>query len=439
MRPLNILLLVLVLAPGYLAAEPTERKTLFNFDEGSEKTFPGWEWMADVTGYGGSEGWTLVSSGNLGIRQSYLWGDGARNFNKGDYGSENSAIIDTTVSAPATSGGSFKVFETELSTDTADNRSTWWVWYDGVPLSERSITSSNTNRMSFYLLLEGLNGIGETGGTDDVPVNFHIGTYLCWNDSNPSYGTGDGCPYEGVGNQHYYHYLNVNPGGWIHVLLDQHPTHKRELGGNLSIPNNPAFASDGKNYYEQMHIYYMEIREDQAQKTAYWLDEIEYYFEDQAENEESVTSVWVGYWSQGDYFEVGLQDASFALYNDDSQSSFEIRWSDNPITNSNYSAANKVSPLFYSGVEYSGSEYIFRRPNSYRKTAWTRFKIDDMPTLGTIYFAIKDVSVSGGNTGTKYPWNRPDGHNAASSKVKTIAYNLSAVPNPPTSITVTTQ
>ena len=422
-----------------ISAAQVEVKTLMDFDAGNGKDFEGWFYSPDITGFGG-EGWRLGNSLGLGDGEAYSWGQGPRTFNKGDYGRENTAIIDTTVHAPGSNplGGSFKVYETDLSIDDSDNRSTWWVWYDGKPLSERGITTANTNRMSFYLFVDGLTEIGVGGKDDSVPINFHIGTYLCWYGIGPAYGTGDGCPYEGVGNQHYYHYLSLNGGAWIHVLLDQHPTHKRGLSGSLSVANNPALLSEGKNYFEHMNQYYMEIRYDQLVKTAYWLDEIEYYFEDQNENEDSITSLWVGYWPENDYFEIGFQDPSFASYNGTTYSTFEIRWSNQPITNENYMDAAKIKPLFYSGNDYSGDKFLLRRVNSYAKMVWTRFEAPtDTSLLSDIYFAVKDVSVLGANAGLSFPYNRADGHNAPTDNIKTINFRLSSKPNAPSNLIIT--
>ncbi len=430
------LIIYIVLFASFFSvhAEILNKKTLLNFDNGSDKNFEGWNYSIDLNGFGAA-GWKLENTINLGVSAHYLWGDGPRSINKTDYGFKNSAIIDKQMMAPssAINGGSFKVYETELSTD---HRSTWWVWYDGKPMGDRGIADSNTNRMSFYLYATGLNPRGG-GKTTSIGTNFHIGTYLCWSGSGPAYGTGEGCPYEGPGNQHYYHYLTINGGAWIHVQLDQHPTHKRGLNGNKSVINNPAFISDGKNYFEQMSQFYMEIRSEQDQKTAYWLDEIEYFYQDQPENEESITSLWVGYWSVGDYFEVGFQDTSFAEYNGNTNSTFEIRWSADPITNSNFDSANRIKPLFYAGDKYSGDDFLFRRAEPYRKEIWTRFAItDDISNLEKIYFAVKDVSVAGAHIGTSYPWNRADGHDSPTNNIKTIDLTLSNLPKPPSNLII---
>jgi hypothetical protein len=180
-RVLTYIAISLAFSSLTVSAEQLERKTLLDFDSGSDKDFTGWVYSSDITGYN-NEGWRLDSTLELGSGTTYSWGAGPRSFDKGDYGKNNTAIIDRTKRAPSDdgSGGSFKVYETDASLDTTDNRSTWWTWYDGRPLSERGITTSNTNRMSFYLFLDGVAENGSGGGENSVSTNFHISTYLCW-------------------------------------------------------------------------------------------------------------------------------------------------------------------------------------------------------------------------------------------------------------------
>ncbi len=406
-------------------------KALFDWNSGENTSMTGWTWSEDLV-YG-NPGWILDPDGPLFGGQTFSWGAGPRSFNKGDYGKDNTANIETSVRAPSTTtGGSLIVTETQQSTD---HRSSWWLLYDGIPLSERGVTDENTDRMSFYLKTEGVSPLNDDGGKGSITNNFHIGTYLCWDPGSPTYGSGDGCPYEGPGNQHYYHYLAVNNGGWVHVLLDQHPQHRR---GEGAPENNPALASDGKNYFEHIHQFYMEIRYPQAQKTNYRIDELEYYStKDTVEpnqNDISISSLWVGYWPATDSWEVGFHDRSYTSYNDDSNSTYDIRWSTSPITNANFENATPISPMFYGGPEHAGEggDTLIRRSDAWTSNAWTRFKIpDDTEAANSqMYFAIKDVSVAGGHVGTKWPWNKGDGHSAQSNHIKVIDYYLDTSSDP---------
>lgn len=408
-----------------VSSNPT---TFLDWNSGELQALEGWDWFDDVA-YG-NPGWVLSpNSSVLGGGGSFAWGPGPRSFNKGDYGKDNTAYIDTLDRAPSTeTGSSLKVIETENSTD---HRSTWWLWYDGKPLIERGITDNNTDRMSLYLKTTGMQPLDENPGKDSVATNFHIATYLCWDTDAPAYGAGDGCPYEGPGNQHYYHYLSIDPGAWLHVLLDQHPQHLRGVG---QVSNN-LVSNVGKNYFAQMHQFYAEIIREQPQKTSYNIDEILFYSTKDTiepnQNDISISSVWVGYWPASDEWQIGFHDTSFEKYSDYTFSTFEIRWSKTPITNSNFLAATLIDPLIFGGADYVGesSSGLIRKPNPWKQQLRTKFKLPAESVNGTnkIYFAIKDVSKLGEHIGVRWPWNKGDGHDAPSEFIKLIDYSLSGV------------
>ena len=418
---LFLLLLAALLTPPSKAL--AESATLFDWNSGSDRNWPGWTWSDNVA-YGYC-GWTMDMDGAPPEQFQ------PRSFEKNDYGNEALAKIDATDRAPSTSsGGSFQVYDAGTS---SIYQSAWWVWYDGRPLSERSITSAATNRWSFYLKTTGGPWLSEAGTHDTIPsYNYHIGTYLCWGTGESS---GEGCPYEGPGNQHYYHFLSMNAGTWLHVLLDQHPNHRR--GVQEGMPNDPTHVESGKHYLEHLHRFYMEIRTEQEDPTTMNIDEMFFYTETEPQNEESIVSLWVGYWPQPDHWEIGWNDMSYYTMSNSSHSTYEVRWSTSPITNANYDQATPITPLFFGGTDFcgAGGEKLVRRSNQWVRAAWTRFKLPDQTESANnrLYFAVKDVSVAGAHAGTVWPWTAGDGQNAPSSNVKTIDYYLrpsSAVPSP---------
>lgn len=404
---------------------PADEKILLDYNQSSSSF--GWQWSDNANGYN-AEGWILQGNDYLGTGENYSWGWGPLTFNKQDYGAANKVTIDRDRAPSTATGNSLKVFDPPGSTD---NQSTWWIWYDGKPLSKRGITNSKTNRMSFYLKTSGVSDIVRDGGVHSLAgYNFDIGTYLCWyrEDGSTAYGTGDGCPYEGVGNQHYYHSLIIESGAWIHVLLDQHPQHLR--GDKNRVPNDPSFVQAGKHYFEHLNQMYMEISRKQAASTSMNIDEIS-FFSKANENDESVTSLWVGYWPSNDEWRMGFSDMSFDSVSDVSVGTYEIRWSLQPIDNTNYRYAIPVRPLLYTGPDYVGDtasgEYLIRRPNSWDRFAFTTFRLpcrNLSGEVGTIYFAVKDVSKKGKHAGLRWPWNTGDGHDAPNDLVKTIEYPL---------------
>ncbi len=385
-----------------------------------------WSYLDPINEYG-ARGYMMDEDNPLWSGSTFNWANGGRirMMSKGADGlGDILAKIDTTQHAPSTAtGNSFKVYDSGESSDYA---ASWWMWYDGRPLSERNITDADTDRMSFYLKTEGMAPLSTP---DDIDTwGYHIGTYLCWYGEGTAYGTGDGCPYEGPGNQHYYHYLGINPGAWLHVELDQHPQHLR---GDEVVGNNPSYILSGKNYFEHLFQFYMEIRHHQEQETSMNLDEMRFYSTKNSaepnQNEESITSVWVGYWPQNDYWEIGFADSSYSEHNDSTQSTFEIRYATEPITNANYDSATLIEPMYYSGPEHTdGRVGAIRRASSYGIGVWTRFTLPDAleSSHNTIYFAIKDISVAGAGAGTQWPWTKLDGHDAPTDNIRTIDYDL---------------
>lgn len=404
-----------------------EKQYLYQWNAGNGTTWPDWTYKTDVR-YGNPgftrDNHTVVSSQNY-----------PEMFAVGGYGSSNLAIVDASNRAPSTtSGGSFKVYDTGLGTS---NQTSWWMWMGASQLSVNpAVTNSTTNRMDFYIKTDGVESISESGGVNSVPGdNFHIGTYLCWAGGGAD---GQNCPTEASG-QHWYHYLTIQNGAWIHVSLDRHPTHKRgacstDVSGCV-VGDNPSFIEWEKNYYENINSMYFEIRYGQTALTTMWIDEVGFDTVTN-ENEQSVTSLWVGYWPSDDYWRISWKDMSFqtasgyGLASGNYFSTFEIRYSTSPITNANWDQATPVSTELFSGVAYTGSENraLVRRVGDDVVTVYTKFKLpDNVETSNSvIYFAIKDVSVGGGHAGTNWPWTRLDGHNAPSSNVRTIDYALSA-------------
>ncbi|MCL1597710.1 MAG: hypothetical protein M3094_00890 [Actinomycetia bacterium] len=430
--------IVLLLSSNALAAEPPST-TLFDYNAGSDTDWPEWTWNTDLNSFGAT-GWMLTGTDpHLGVGSPNARSNGNNmpwSHNKFDTNPNDTAVIDTSRRSPSTSsGGSLRVYETS----SGEYNAGWWVLYDGKPLKDSGIAGSKTNRMSFYLRYDGVSGQGSIGNAGDLGQSFHIGTYLCWAPS---------CPYEGPGNQHYYHYLAIEPGAWLHIVLNQTPQHLRGDGP----PGSNPVSSAGKNYFEQIHQMYMETRYRSGSAgdlASFNVDEIQFYstFDTVVpnQNEESINSTWVGYWPSSDTWRIGWSDDSYGgNHSDNTWSTFEVRWSVFPITDANYAAANILTsePNSYGGAEYTGAANLIRKSHSYGRFVYTQFKLADSieSNNARIYFAIKDVSSAGAHAGTKYPYTRTDGHDAPSSNLTLIDYHLesavSGAPSPPGNLVV---
>ena len=424
-----------------------ERNYLFQWDEGSGTNMPGWTY-GDPIKYG--PGWMIkdttpdpawqpvYESSDNGMDYFY-----PSSYQLGGYNSNPYASIITTDRAPnTTSGGALRVY----STDPNHHIASWWIWNGNIGLSDPSysVTSSTnlTDRMSFYIKIDQSEEYMD--GTTGHGTYFHVGTYLC--DTGLAGDEEDReCPREGPGQTHYYHYMFYQPDIWIHTLLDKHPTHKR---GSYVDDNDPhwTWPSAGSvtgheykmHYFEKLKQFYFEVRNDQSIPTSYVLDELSFYSTsdtseelESSQNDDSVTSLWIGYNDNTGKWYTGWQDMSYAdrngsNTNDDTNSTFEMRWSTNPITNSNYNSAAIVEPEWFTSPTHTSVNNGIRRENAWSTRVWTRF---DLPVgvetnNNKLYFAVKDVSVNDGNAGTNWPWTKTDGHDAVSPYIHTIDYYI---------------
>ena len=372
------------------------------WDSGSDHTWPDWTWSDNTSGFGG-KGWYLTAGDNLTLQ---MW---PRSFEKTDQGSRQDAnIVSNNLPPYKTSGGVLKV-----STISGVYDPGWWVYYPYTNYNRLGYSDNTTNRMSFWMYHEGADDlIAETNvpgyHANAIGALLDLGTYLCW----PGGGLGgEDCPHE-ANNQHYYMRLTGNNGAWIHYQLNQHPDHQRGASGSLNPVNNPAFPTYGKNYFENFSYWYFAWSKGAGGSTTpytWYLDNVYLYTQTQPENE-GVGALWVGYWT-GRYWEIGFNDLSFPARDATTISTFEVRWSTSPITNENYGSANNITPQYFS---YQTNK--IRNPNQYAPYLWTRFTLPvGIETNNIIlYFAIKDVSAT----------TNGDGHNASSSYIRTIDYQL---------------
>jgi hypothetical protein len=325
---------------------------------------------------------------------------------KSDYSGDSSAEIVTTIAPSTLTGGALKV--TNIGGADASYRPAWWIEITGGNLGTQLRAADTDNRMEFYIYNSGIamETTGYTTWQNIENFNSEFGTYTC--DSTECVdlgGDGEGGYDEGW---HYYHQLNFSNDIWWHVSLGSAPEHYRD-------PRDEVVA-DLTSYYYYMSGFYLE--HSTATSGAYFIiDEVELKTVTD-ENDISTGSIEVGYNPSTEKWQFVWHDNSFLVYNDYSNSTFDIRWSLSPITNANFEAANKITPEYF-----PVDTYLVRRGEPYARTGWTQFTLAEV-TSGTVYFAIKDVSVSGGHIGG-YPNGYGDGHDAISSLIRTIDYALS--------------
>ena len=382
----NLIWGVLVLGSTLFTPHFAISAPVFDYNAGSGTNFPGWTWFPNGADDYGNPGWRKNDGQFLSGGTDWK----PRQFMKADCGGSTLATIDTAERAPSTaSGGSLKVY----------NNSTacwWWIMDDNY--GRKGFANATTNRWSYYVKYAGAPDPGFKSSDPDG-VNIEIGTYL-FPDGHPEAGQEIG---------HWYHQMAVSNGAWLHVLLDRHPQHER--GSQVVPKDNPAGSTNP--YYQKFITFYFDVLPYNFSAMNYWIDEIEWYTELNAENDISISTVWVGYWAGTDTWQIQFKDSSWgSSYNDNAVGTYEIRYAAAPITNATWNAATPITPLHWATA---GSGRI-RRPNPWKDLAWTDFTLPNSfeSANGHIYFAIKDVSSTANG----------DNHNSPSSDVKTIDYWL---------------
>ena len=217
--------------------------------------------------------------------------------------------------------------------------------------------ANGANRFSAWIKLP----VGYTQASDR---NFHMGTYTrdpeILSDSQGS---------------HYYHYYSL-PGSpyWTKIIANTHPCKKS--GSKDEILDNPT-APAGWNYYDGFTRFYFHCKEYGSKPEGYWdwyIDEVEFYHEDEPENTVSINAVSCSYFGEG-HFQINWH-GEFRCWNN---SHYEVRYSTSPITNANYLSA-QIAP---------GCSNLSKVPGSY---SWVKADFTISVQDNTIYyFAIKDL------------------------------------------------
>jgi hypothetical protein len=403
---------------------------LYDWNEAgnSDKTWKGWEYCSVCPDHSGAEGW----SSDMNIIYDGTW-YGPDMFEKNDNHYDKANPFNNT--ATIVDGYLGKGFKVYPESSNNSYRPGWWMWYtyDNLLTFGQGIADNNSDRLSFYIYLNDISGITKDGGLKSVPQRtLTFGAYSCWDDNNTDHCAQSA---EGPGNQHYYHYAIVDGGAWWHVQLDQYPQTRRD-GTNLPNTANPTLSEGGPSYWASQSKFYVEINygEAQSQNSYLLIDEMEFWNQSQSENE-NIATVAIGFYPATGKWQISWHDMTFWTekinLSSATHSTFEVRYSSTPITNTNYTSATKVSPEYYTGINYTGADNgLIRKPDSWNTAVWTQFELPvDMVQAGNIiYFAIKDMSDSGNNVGTTWPWSKADGRTATTKNIKTIEYKIKSEP-----------
>ena len=213
-------------------------------------------------------------------------------------------------------------------------------------------------------------------------------------------------PFNGVGG-HWYHEICTQGGGWMHILADGHPQHNNSWYDPSYYPYPSSSLRDmGTNYYTNMYRWYITFKPYSGIATipySVYYDEIEFRYDDEPQNNETIATPAVVYFPSNKTFEIGFMDKykNFAY----SYSTYEVRYSFSQIYNTNWDQATPVhilaDPRFHITNRTDG---VFQKYWPYYASVWAPFELANSNdtaqlTPGTmVYFAVKDISQVGGNS-----------------------------------------
>src|SRR6185437_5839920 len=107
-------------------------------------------------------------------------------------------------------------------------------------------------------------------------------------------------------NGHYYHEVNLpNLGTWVHVILNMHPDHQRGVSGDPGVLTHPTGESQ-YNYFDALTRFYIDqpYNSPLSYPATYHLDDIQFYQDPYAENDQQVYSLAATYRASDNQLEV---------------------------------------------------------------------------------------------------------------------------------------
>lgn len=234
---------------------------------------------------------------------------------------------------------------------------------------------------------------------------------------------------------HYYHFAsNIPMGGWTKIQFDASPTHK-----NSGAPNElNAYPEGGLEYSENGSEYYSNIagfalRADFSKylpaDSIFYIDEIttDYVL---YENEETIRNVAIGYSPTSKLFDISLQDKYRCP---DCSAEYEVRYSFEPITNSNFGEAFIPKRLINFDRDKTNQDGRIFKPNNGYNQIWGAIEVRDehLPNIkhgSTVYFAIKDMTQRQSNLSHQEDSNEVEvpglGLVKKSELIKSISYQI---------------
>ena len=212
-------------------------------------------------------------------------------------------------------------------------------------------------------------------------------------------------PYNAV-EGHWYHEFCTRGGGWTHAVCDGHPQHNNSWSSATNYPfPSRSLRNMGTAYFTNWYRFYLMFKPPSGIGFApydVWVDEISFLYDPEPQNEETIASMSVTYYPTSQTFEIGFMDK----YKDNghSYSTYELRYSFQPIDNQNWADATPASILTNATFKiHARADGKFQKPSPYYQSVWAPFELAGagdtaLLTAGSvIHFAVKDISQIGGD------------------------------------------
>ena len=234
---------------------------------------------------------------------------------------------------------------------------------------------------------------------------------------------------------HYYHRIaNIPMGGWTKIQFDASPTHKNSGGVNdlhAFTEGGTEYSGSGTDYFSNTAAFALraEFSKHLPANSVYYIDEVSTSYTPY-ENEETIRSLAIGYSPNSNEFDISFED-KYRCQN--CSAKYEVRYSFDPIDNSNFDLAFKPSFVTNFDRRKSNTDGVIHKPHNGYKLLWASLRLRNEHVVNltegrTIYFAVQDISER--NDGYFYEEDNatvdvPEiGQIAKKNLVKTIDYKI---------------
>lgn len=436
MKEISIILLVLFIVTSIYRAD-AECNTLVDFDSipvtaTDDVPKSGDEWIYNVLN--GKAGWERVNGSLMEYVRIY-----SPNYNTGHMGFENYGYLEISKDK-SISGNSLKYVVTGGKNSlTCPNASEPTCSASGLPLNDKQTylnylkegkepvvgdmaignpylyfgnnsdsndpvpfeSANDMNRLSLYVWFPAELSIGNGGYLIPPKRTISIGPYSNVPKEDVFAEDNSG---EKIGG-HWYHDFAINGGSWIHITVDGHPQHHNGFHNQDLYPYpSKSIRNIGSSYFENMYRFYLTTffyEGFSIPKYSIYIDSIKFISVSEQQNNETISGLAIMFKPERKIFEISFNDKY--KDNENSYSTYELRYSFEPITNSNWINAMPAHIISNEGFRtISNYEGKIEKNTPYYQSVWASFRLapegEKLISNGKmVYFAVKDISQVGGD------------------------------------------